>query len=240
MGGKSPVTCLTENRPFSRDFYTRLGQRHFPGDLQVVDLGNDSSNQPGNITHATTSSEGKGKGREKAVCSGGRVNKCMLDAMTAFVTCFSQQCLAPVGCSTEGIGCTEPRPCLAQPKEFCLVTRQVPQAHGTHLASFPRPRRGTENFPQGHYRTFSSPCCHWLASSDKQLSPHFMLCCAFKPAKPRFSKDPQGPRNRSSSIYFRRIRHHGFLLICACCLPCSPPPSPSSMRLPRLSLNPAL
>lgn len=100
----------------------------------------------------------------------------MLASMTAFVTCFSQQCLAPVGCSTERIGCTEPRPCLAQPKEFCVVTRRVPQAHGTPLASFPRPRQGTENFPQGHYRTFSRTCCHWLASSEKQLSLHFMLC----------------------------------------------------------------
>lgn len=67
--------------------------------------------------------------------SHGRINKCMLDAMTAFLTCISQQCLADIGCST-GVGVLSPD--SAYPDQVLLATREVPQAQHT-ISLSPRP-----------------------------------------------------------------------------------------------------
>ena len=127
---------------------------------------------------------------------------------------------------------------LPCPDQVLLATREVPQAHSTHLASLLKTLTRNRKLS---WRALQASLADHVATGwhhERNRSPP--LYAAFsKWAKPRFSKDPQAPRNQNSSIYFRRIRYHGFF-IRACCRPSNLAPIRCSRQLLELCLTSAL
>lgn len=151
------------------------------------------------------------------MCSYGRINKCMLDAMTAFLTSIFQQCLADIGCST-GVGILSPDSALPRPSSACNQGSATGTQHTLSLSP-QDPDKKQKTFLKSTTGFFSRPRCHRLASSEKPFSP--TLCCIFKMGKTQVLQRPPGSKKPELFDLFQENQASWFLH--SCMLPAQQP-----------------